>query len=426
MSTKAAAGIIPVPTAGRIARPRGLLSARSVGDASIYSVVFVGGFVLFEPSPYELLLIAIMPLWLLFGLKLRGAFGPLIVLLLVYMVGGLLSLTQLAPEHLYKGVIYMGVSLFLCLSAIWWAALLADDVRRAQLIERATIAIAVIVATIGILGYFRLLPSSDLFLLYGRARGTFQDPNVFGPFLLLPILLLARRLMVGRVESQMAAAAMLVVLLVAVFLSFSRAAWGTVAVGLPMLAAIVAATLPTNRQRLRLAAIGVLGLVATAVLVAVLASIPAVTEILVQRAKLVQDYDGRTGAHLGRFARHAVGFMMATEKPLGIGPFEFPRQFVEATHNSYLKGLMEYGWIGFVAYTTLVGWTLAKAGPLLIQPRPWQGLAQCVTVAFVLHLVIGWVIDTDHWRHFYLLVGLIWGLAAAERYHRAAKDPVIG
>jgi hypothetical protein len=25
----------------------------------------------------------------------------------------------------------------------------------------------------------------------------------------------------------------------------------------------------------------------------------------------------------------------------------------------------------------------------------------------------GFVIDTDHWRHFFLLLGLIWGLAAA-------------
>jgi hypothetical protein len=25
----------------------------------------------------------------------------------------------------------------------------------------------------------------------------------------------------------------------------------------------------------------------------------------------------------------------------------------------------------------------------------------------------GFVIDTDHWRHFYLLLGMIWGLFAA-------------
>jgi hypothetical protein len=27
------------------------------------------------------------------------------------------------------------------------------------------------------------------------------------------------------------------------------------------------------------------------------------------------------------------------------------------------------------------------------------------------------VIDTDHWRHFFLLLGMVWGFAAATRNH---------
>jgi hypothetical protein len=33
--------------------------------------------------------------------------------------------------------------------------------------------------------------------------------------------------------------------------------------------------------------------------------------------------------------------------------------------------------------------------------------------AFIGQVAIGFVIDSDHWRHFYLLLGLIWGLAVA-------------
>jgi len=29
----------------------------------------------------------------------------------------------------------------------------------------------------------------------------------------------------------------------------------------------------------------------------------------------------------------------------------------------------------------------------------------------------GFVIDTDHWRHFFLLLGMIWGLSAATYRH---------
>jgi hypothetical protein len=31
------------------------------------------------------------------------------------------------------------------------------------------------------------------------------------------------------------------------------------------------------------------------------------------------------------------------------------------------------------------------------------------------HAVVGIVIDTDHWRHFYMLIGLVWGCIALER-----------
>ena len=57
---------------------------------------------------------------------------------------------------------------------------------------------------------------------------------------------------------------------------------------------------------------------------------------------------------------------------------------------------------------------------------------------FVGHVGIGNVIDTDHWRHFYLITGIIWGCIALERrwqlarrrpslrqaLHRPAEQPV--
>ncbi len=399
----------------------GLISLRTLSAATLSFVVFLSGFVIYEPAPYELILVAVIPIWFLSGLQLRGAFGPLPVLLLVYMAGGFLATSQTHPSRFMDGQIYMGVSLFLAASSVWYAALLAEDWRRIRIIERAYLVSAILVATAGILGYFRLIPGAEAFLLYGRAKGTFQDPNVFGPFLVLPTLILARRLLTGPLMSQPGAMLGFLILVLAIFLSFSRGAWGMLALGLPMLAIVTAATAPTNRQRLRLLGTVMIGLVVLIGVIAVAASIPAVYEILVQRAKLFQEYDSKTGDELGRFARHWAGFAMAMEKPFGIGPLEFDKLYIEATHNTYLKALMEYGWIGFVSYVALVIWTLAKALPLVLQPRPWQGFAQCVVIAFILHLLIGWIIDTDHWRHFYMVIGLIWGLIAVERYTLSAR-----
>ncbi len=44
---------------------------------------------------------------------------------------------------------------------------------------------------------------------------------------------------------------------------------------------------------------------------------------------------------------------------------------------------------------------------------PWQPYLITATAAFIGEMAEGFVIDTDHWRHFFLLLGMIWGLAAA-------------
>ena len=43
---------------------------------------------------------------------------------------------------------------------------------------------------------------------------------------------------------------------------------------------------------------------------------------------------------------------------------------------------------------------------------PWQPYLITAVAAFVGEMAEGFVIDTDHWRHFYLLLGMVWGLAA--------------
>jgi len=44
---------------------------------------------------------------------------------------------------------------------------------------------------------------------------------------------------------------------------------------------------------------------------------------------------------------------------------------------------------------------------------PWQPYLITAVAAFAGEMAEGVVIDTDHWRHFYLLLGMVWGLAAA-------------
>ena len=90
----------------------------------------------------------------------------------------------------------------------------------------------------GIGGYFHVIPGGGMFLRYGRVMGAFQDPNVFAPFLVLPIALLFRDILTRRLRNSLVPAALLLILLLAEFLAFSRAAWGMTVVALVLVGAV--------------------------------------------------------------------------------------------------------------------------------------------------------------------------------------------
>lgn len=147
---------------------------------SLGTGVFFSGFVLFEPGPYEILMLALMSLWLLSGLRLSIHALTLLLLFTLFNIGGVLSIFQM--DDLKKAPLYIAVSYFLALTAVFFAAVTESDWRRLQPLFTGYLAAAIITGLLGIAGYLNLIPAADLFTLYGRAKGAFQDPNVFGPF----------------------------------------------------------------------------------------------------------------------------------------------------------------------------------------------------------------------------------------------------
>ena len=380
--------------------------------------VFLSGFVLNEPAPYELYMAGLIAVWALFGLRISRSTAMLAVMLVAFNLGGLLALTQMSA--LGTAPLYVAVSLFLAATAIFVAAILEAHPELFRVIFRAWVAAGLLTSTLGILGYFNVFPGAEAFTRYGRAAGAFEDPNVFGPFLALPALYLLHRLLTGRASSMMVNAAPLLVVVGGIFFSFSRGAWALFAVAALLLVLALFLRSQSGLFRLRivllsLAAVALLGL---ALIVAL--QIPAVSDLFLARAQLVQDYDG---SRLGRFARYGLGFQLAMERPLGIGPLVFGKLFGEDTHNIWLKALMDYGWLGFAAFLALVGTTLAAGFRILLRDRPWQPYLLCAYLVFATHIALGTVIDTDHWRHFYLLIGLIWGAIGLEIRWQRGSEP---
>ena len=377
--------------------------------------ILLSGFVIREPAPYEIYMAGLIAVWAPFGLRISRSVAPLLVLLVTFNIGGMISMTQM--DDLASTPLYLAVSLFLAFTAVFFAAVTEAQPGLYRVIFVSYVIAAVATSILGVLGYFGAFPGAEIFTKYERAAGAFQDPNVFGPFLTLPGIYLLHRLMTGSVAKMPLYALPLLIIVAGIFFSFSRGAWGLFAVSSILLVAGLFLQTSNGLFRLRIVVmtIGVIALLILALLI--LLQIPSVSELFTTRAQLVQDYDS---ARLGRFARYTIGFQMAMEHPLGIGPLAFGLIYGEDTHDIWLKALLDYGWLGFASYLTMIVWTLAGGFRILFRDRPWQPYLLCAYVTLIGHIGLGTVIDTDHWRHFYLLLGLIWGAMGLEARHQYA------
>jgi O-antigen ligase len=394
----------------------GLATSQWIGTALITFGTFLSGFVIAEPAPYELYMALIIGPWFILGLKLSRTTGALTALMLVYMTGGFLSLTQM---HVLSGApMYMAVSLFLAVTSVFYAAIIEQSPARLHMIFKAWVAAAVITALLGILGYFHAFPGAEIFTRYDRAMGAFQDPNVFGPFLIAPSLYLIHAILTGRIAQLPLRAGALMIIAFGILLSFSRAAWALFVFSAAAFVLLMVIKERSGAFRLKVVVIALAGLLVMVAALAIALQFDSVTEMFSNRTRLVQDYDG---ARLGRFERHRIGFLMSMEHPLGIGPMVFSTIFPEDEHNIWLKNLTSYGWLGFLAYLAMLWTSLGLGLKYMFRSRPWQPFLMVAWVVLAGHAIIGNVIDTDHWRHHYILFGVIWGCLALEHRLQAGR-----
>ncbi|WP_027162413.1 O-antigen ligase family protein [Mesorhizobium sp. WSM1293] len=403
--------------------PQAVVNAKLIAlisSGAVFIGILLSGFVISEPAPYELYMAGLIAIWALFGLRISRAATPLLVLLVTMNIGGMISMTQMAD--LANTPLYLAVSMFLAFSAVFFASITAVQPNLYRLIFIAYVVSAVATSLLGIAGYFHAFPGAEMFTKYDRAAGAFQDPNVFGPFLVLPGIYLLYLLLTGPVTRMPLLAVPLLIITAGIFFSFSRGAWGMFAVSAVLLTGCLFLQSASGMFRLRVVVMTIAALALLVVAMIVILQLPGVSEMFSNRAHLEQSYDT---ARLGRFARYGIGFQMAMEHPFGIGPLVFGTIFGEDTHDIWLKMLMDYGWLGFVSFLALVLWTIAAGFRILLRDRPWQPYLLCAYVAFIGNIGLGTFIDIDHWRHVYLLLGLIWGAIALEYRHQRLLRPAL-
>jgi len=365
-----------------------------------------GGVVLIEPSPYEFAFFLALFVFMLGGMRLGAGAVVMAVLLMLYNIGGLFSLIPFLDDG--DAVRFIGVSFYLAVTAIFFAALLQDDARwRMHALTWGLVSGATIASVAGILGYFNVAGLGAIFTLHDRAAGTFKDPNVLGTYVILPLVLLAQAILItGRLRLRHVVP-LGIILFGGVFLSFSRGAWGNMILSMALMTMLTFLFVAGPRQRLRITVLAVTGIIGAIVALAIALSIEELRSMFEVRAALVQHYD--VGA-TGRFGRIFRAIPELLDRPNGYGPMQFREVWFEDPHNVYLNAFSAYGWLGGLSYLCLIGATLVVGWRLIATPSDMQAFAIAVWSVLFVQMLQGLAIDTDHWRHFYLLLGLTWGL----------------
>jgi hypothetical protein len=378
--------------------------------ALVWLVGASGAIVFIEPSPYELVTIAAAVIFFATGLRLRLVFMPLLLLLVLLNIGYSIGAIPFLDTSEVANWI----------ATSWYMAVAEDTAARLDMLRRGLVVGAMIASVAAIAGYFNLVPGGhDLLTLYERARGTFKDPNVLGAFLILPALFALQSVVSDSFGKAFRSTIALGIMALAILLAFSRAAWGGFVITSAFMLVLMFLTSPSHAQRSRIIVMALAAVVIGAVLVAVLLSFDSIGEMFRQRASFDQSYDeGR----FGRFGRHILGADMALDLPFGIGPLQFHNYFPEDTHNSYLNAFMSGGWIAGICYPALVFITVIMGFRHLFVRVPWQRAYLAIFAAVLGTVGESFIIDTDHWRHFWMMLGAMWGLFAAAQPYKATVD----
>jgi O-antigen ligase len=426
---------IPRPPWARVSPfPSALLVPPSHGAeplliAMLALMVFTGAFVIIDIA-YNLASLAAIGLFTLFGLRVDRGNAPLILFLVVFNLGGLIALQPYLDVQESRE--FMIGTCFVATTAIFFAfAMNQNAIARLEAIKWGLIAGASIASLLGIAGYVNLFGAADYFIMHGsRVSGTFRDPNVLGPFLVLPVLFLVHDIL-RTPRLRLMRALLAGPILLALFLTFSRGAWAGMVIGMVVLTVLMFVTSRTEAMRIRIMLLALLGIGVLAAGLAAILSVDSIAEIFADRFTLQKDYDSGPS---GRFGSQLRAIPDLLERPLGHGPNRFSYFYPENPHNTYMMAFSSYGWLGGITFLAFIATTLVISFRTALLRTPFQPYAVVIFAALIPHLVQNFQIDTDRWRHLFMIYGLCWGLATISRRwlweyqahaHRAYRDAAI-
>lgn len=394
----------------RAAKTRSL--AHWLSLVAVWLAVASSGIVFAEPAPVDLLTMGLIILLPTVGLV--AITTPLVWFLAAWLLVAACGFwASGSASDMHGSTVFTAISLYLYVAAFVFAAFIAKNpVAHTTLILNAWLAAALVAAMAALAGYFNAFPGAyDLFTKFGRAAGTFKDPNVFGPFVVAPLLYMLHLIVSRPLPKTLLPMLAAGILALALLLSFSRGAWINLALSVGVFGYLAFAFAASAGQRARITVFLLTGVAVLSTIIAVAVQFESISSLLSERAQLTQSYD--VGPE-GRFGGQAKAMGLILEHPEGLGGKEFAANYHhEEPHNVYLNMFLNAGWLGGFMFIVMVASTVGLGLRHLLFATQARPLFIVVFSAFLATALQGFIIDSDHWRHFYLLMGMQWGLMAA-------------
>ena len=352
--------------------------------------------VVIEPAPIDLLLVGLVGWWLIYE-RISLPIGH-IALGMAYV--GMSAISQViggidGVEFDAAVVRDLAIELYLVATLVCLTATFRRFPERIRPFVTGIVVGAVVVSTIflilNVLGRVPDVMYRDEHRV--RVSGLFKDPNVLGPFLILPILLLLFRNEIVRIPfARLAALPCLVVL----SLTYSRGAYVAMFVALGVAVFAIA-----MRERITYskAAFGVLSLLAILTAGAFVWSTAGLPTVEVETGRLsYQSYDD------DRFSTLATAFDYIVQHPLGNGVRSFANEHGSNPHNLFLGKATDSG-IAAGLIVVLVP-LLASVRVLFAPQGHLTRFSLMIGAALVGNMVVSGVIYAHHWRHLFFLVAI--------------------
>jgi O-antigen ligase len=385
--------------------------------------MMLGVYVSIEPAPFDVAALAIAG-YLFVHRRLRMPAATLlpVALLMIFGLANLVSLVMVRDPT--PAIAFMAITFYLM--ALWVLIVAAQGYRSVEAMDAMLWGYSIgagIAAALGIAAYLGFPGLREVMAPRGRLWGMFKDANVYGAYLVPAALYGVAQLIGQRTRHRLLWVGVVLACAGAVFLSFSRGAWGNIAAASGIFFVLFTFAAGFSRTWWRAMIVAPVLLVGAAVVTYQLLSVDAISEMFEMRFGL-QSYDTL------RFSNQQDVLTTALEHPLGLGPGATEREFQVAAHSVYIWALMETGLLGFLSLVGLMVVSVARATWLAVSARSLQHRLVFAVIAASLCAMYGEaaIIDVIHWRHFWVFLAFAWCPAPPLRSmdRAGARDDVRG